>query len=83
MSNELIDAVNAAYAGGEFQHAKGAATLIPDELVRRIAFCGTPSQAEAKLAWLRDEGVGGVSIFPLGPDRRGSIARFAEFALVR
>jgi 5,10-methylenetetrahydromethanopterin reductase len=83
MSDELIDAVNASYAGGEFQHATSAATLISDDLVRKIAFCGTPSQAGAKLEWLRDEGVGSVSVFPLGPDRRGTIARFAELAVAR
>ncbi len=83
MSDELIDAVNTAYAGGEFQHAQRAASLVPDELVRKIAFCGTPAQAEAKLGWLREEGVRGVSVFPLGEDRRGTIARFAEVALER
>ena len=52
MSDELIDAVNSAYAGGEFQHAKDAAKLIPDELVKKIAFCGTPGpgEGEARLA---------------------------------
>lgn len=83
MSDELIDAVNAAYAGGEFQHAQSAASLISDDLVRRIAFCGTPAQAEAKLGWLKDEDVRAVSVFPLGDDRRGTIARFAEVALER
>lgn len=83
MSDELIEAVNAAYSGGEFQHAKDAARLIPDELVRKIAFCGTPAQAQEKLDWLREAGVGAVSVFPLGQDRRGTIARFAELALER
>jgi 5,10-methylenetetrahydromethanopterin reductase len=83
MSEELIEAVNAAYAGGEFQHAQSAASLISDELVRKIAFCGTPAQAEAKLGWLHDEDVRAVSVFPLGDDRRGTIARFAEVALER
>jgi 5,10-methylenetetrahydromethanopterin reductase len=83
MSEELIDAVNSAYAGGEFQHAQAAAALIPDELVAKLAFCGTSAQAEARLAWLRDEGVRALSIFPLGDDRRGTIARFAEVALER
>lgn len=81
MSDELIEAVNSAYAGGEFQHARQAAKLISDELVRKIAFCGTPAQALAKLDWLRDAGVTGVSVFPLGQDRRSTIARFAEVAL--
>jgi 5,10-methylenetetrahydromethanopterin reductase len=80
MSDELIESVNAAYAGGEFQHAQDAARLIPDEIVQKIAFCGTPSTAHEKLDWLRGSGVGAVSVFPLGQDRRGTIARFAELA---
>jgi 5,10-methylenetetrahydromethanopterin reductase len=83
MSDELIDAVNAAYAGGEFQHAAEAARLIPDELVRKIAFCGTPAQAREKLDWLRESGVESVSVFPLGADRPGTIERFAELAIGR
>jgi 5,10-methylenetetrahydromethanopterin reductase len=81
MSDELIDAVNSAYSGGEFQHAQSAAGLISDELVRKIAFCGTPAQATRKLEWLRDEAVPSVSIFPLGPDRLGTIERFARLAI--
>ena len=80
MSDELIESVNAAYAGGEFQHAKDAARLIPDEIVQKIAFCGTASTAHEKLDWLRGSGVGAVSVFPLGQDRRSTIARFAELA---
>jgi 5,10-methylenetetrahydromethanopterin reductase len=83
MSDELIDAVNAAYAGGEFQHAREAARRIPDELVRKIAFCGTPRQAQEKLEWLQEAGVDGLSVFPLGDDRRGTIARFAELCFER
>ena len=83
MSDELIDAVVAAYGGGEFQEAKEAARLIPDELVRRLAFVGTGESTGRKLDWLRDEGVGSVSIFPLGSERRETIARFAELAFAR
>jgi len=83
MSDELIDAVNAAYAGGEFQHAADAAKLIPDELVRKIAFCGTPQQAGEKLEWLRESGVDSVSVFPLGADRPETIEHFAKLAVGR
>jgi len=81
MSDELIASVNDTYSGGEFQHAQRAARLISDDLVRKIAFCGTPVQASDKLAWLRDEGVRSVSVFPLGSDRVGTIERFAELAI--
>jgi 5,10-methylenetetrahydromethanopterin reductase len=83
MSDELIESVDSAYSGGEFQHAKEAARLIPDEIVKRIAFCGTPATTRQKLDWLHDAGVDSVSVFPLGQDRRGTIARFAEMALER
>jgi 5,10-methylenetetrahydromethanopterin reductase len=81
MSDELIDQVNAAYAGGEFQHAQQAASLISDDLVRKIAFCGTPAQAREKLDWVEEVAPAGVSIFPIGHDRRGTIERFAALAL--
>jgi 5,10-methylenetetrahydromethanopterin reductase len=83
MSDELIELVNSAYSGGEFQHAKEAARMIPDELVRKIAFCGTPVQAQEKLDWLREAGVDSVSVFPLGQDRRTTVARFAELCFER
>lgn len=81
MSDELIDQVNAAYAGGEFQHAQQAASLISDDLVRKIAFCGTPAQAREKLDWVEEAAPTGVSVFPIGQDRRGTIERFASLAL--
>ena len=83
MSDELIEAVLARYEGGEFQHAREAARLIPDELVKKIAFCGTPRTVQAKLDWLRESGAQAVSIFPLGAERRATIAAFAELALER
>ena len=83
MDDALIERVNAAYAGGEFQDARKAASLISDELVRKIAFCGTRRHAEEKLDWLRERGVSAVSVFPLGDDRRATIARFAELAMER
>jgi 5,10-methylenetetrahydromethanopterin reductase len=80
MSDDLIEGVVSRYAGGEFQHAKEAARLISDELVQKIAFCGSPKTARAKLDWLRSEGVCAVSIFPLGQHRRDTIAAFARVA---
>jgi 5,10-methylenetetrahydromethanopterin reductase len=81
MSDDLIDAVLSRYAGGEFQHAKEAARLIPDDLVRKIAFCGTRQTVQPKLDWLRGSGASAVSVFPLGQERRATIAAFAEIAL--
>ncbi len=83
MSEELITSIVAAYEGGEFQKAGGAARLISDELVRTLAFAGTPHTVAPKLAWLRERGFEAVSVFPLGSDRRGTIERFAAMAGLR
>jgi 5,10-methylenetetrahydromethanopterin reductase len=80
MSDELIEAVVAAYGGGEFQKAGAAASLIDDDYVRKLAFAGTPAMAATKLDWLRGEGIDAVSIFPLGADRFATIESFAALA---
>jgi len=80
MSEEQIEAVRAAYGGGEFQEAKKAAELIDDEIVRKVAFAGTPETAARKLDWLRGEGFDAVSVFPLGGDRMQTIESFAGIA---
>jgi hypothetical protein len=80
MSDELIDSVRAAYAGGEFQRAGAAASLIDDDLVRKLAFAGTQQTTSPKLDWLRRSGIDAVSIFPLGADRFATIEAFAAMA---
>jgi 5,10-methylenetetrahydromethanopterin reductase len=80
MSDELIESVRAAYAGGEFQRAGAAAGLIDDEFVRKLAFAGTPQTTAAKLDWLRHSGIDAVSVFPLGADRFATIEAFARMA---
>jgi 5,10-methylenetetrahydromethanopterin reductase len=81
MTDELIGSVNTAYTGGEFQKARHAASLISDDLVRKIAFCGTTAQAREKLDWIESEGPQAISVFPIGADRRGTIERFAQIAV--
>jgi 5,10-methylenetetrahydromethanopterin reductase len=80
MDEELISTIVSAYGGGEFQQAGAAAALVPDELVRTLAFAGTTETTAAKLAMLRERGIESVSVFPLGLDRRGTIERFARMA---
>jgi 5,10-methylenetetrahydromethanopterin reductase len=80
MSDELIASVRAAYGGGEFQRAGAAAELIEDDLVRKLAFAGTPQTTATKLDWLRRSGIDAVSIFPLGADRFATIEAFARMA---
>jgi 5,10-methylenetetrahydromethanopterin reductase len=80
MSDELIESVRAAYGGGEFQRAGAAASLINDDLVRKLAFAGSPATAAAKLDQLRRTAIDAVSIFPLGADRFATIEAFARIA---
>ena len=81
MSDELIERVRSSYGGGEFQKATTAASLIDDDIVRKIAFAGTRESTAGKLEWLLDEGFEAVSVFPLGADRMATIQSFAEMAV--
>ncbi len=83
MSDELIAAVVGAYEGQEFQDAAAAAGLISDDLVRKVAFAGTPAAAARKLEWLRESGIEAVSVFPLGARGAETIEAFADIALAR
>jgi 5,10-methylenetetrahydromethanopterin reductase len=78
MSRTVVEQVRAAYEGGEFQEAARAAALVPDDMVAKLAFAGTPADGYAKVRMLVDLGVRSINIFPLGHDRRGVIERFAR-----
>ena len=71
MSDELIEAVVGAYEGQEFQDAAAAAGLISDDLVRKVAFAGTPAAAARKLEWLRESGIEAVERLPPRRPRPG------------
>jgi 5,10-methylenetetrahydromethanopterin reductase len=78
MPAALIEEVRAAYAGGEFQEAQEAASLIPDEMVTRMALAGTPEDGRRKVDALIGLGIHNINIFPLGRDRRQTIINFAR-----
>ena len=42
---DIVEAVRASYAGGEFQEAEAAARLLPDGFVRRMALAGDAREA--------------------------------------
>jgi len=70
--------VKAIYAGGEFQEAAAAASILPVEFVEKMAFAGGSDQARRHLTTLRDLGVDSVHIFPLGTRRRETIEAFGR-----
>ena len=80
MSDDLIEQMTAVYSGREFQEAREAARLAPDELVQQVAFAGSRSHAEDKLAWLAAAGIDTINLGPLAADPRPTIAAVAEIA---
>jgi 5,10-methylenetetrahydromethanopterin reductase len=74
----LVDDVRARYAGGEFQEAATAASLLPDSFVRRVALAGDAAHARERIRAVIDAGVNSVNVFPLGEGRRETIASFAS-----
>jgi 5,10-methylenetetrahydromethanopterin reductase len=77
LPSSLIEDVRARYAGGEFQEAAGAARLLPDEFVRRVALAGDADRARASIAAVMGAGADSVSVFPLGDGRMQTVRAFA------
>ena len=78
LSADLIQQVRAMYEGGEFQEAAAAARLLPDDFVHRMALAGDLDRAKEHLRNMRDLGVDGVSVFPLGEDRMKTVRNFRK-----
>ena len=73
----IIARVRAMYTGGEFQEAKQAAQLLPDEYVRKMAFAGNQEHAIDHIKSLVAAGIDSLSVFPLGAARSQTIKNFA------
>ncbi|MDY6995440.1 MAG: LLM class flavin-dependent oxidoreductase [Actinomycetota bacterium] len=64
LPDELAERVKAAYAGGEFQEAKSAARMLPDDFVRRMSLCGNKSVAREHLKTMSELGIECLAAFP-------------------
>lgn len=78
LSAETVKQVQDAYHGGEFQEAEAAASLLPDEFVRRMALYGGVSEAREHIRTLVSLGVDSLNVFPLGEDRLATIRGFQQ-----
>jgi 5,10-methylenetetrahydromethanopterin reductase len=78
LPSELVDAVRAGYAGGEFQEAAAAARGLPDDFVRKVALAGNQARAAAQIRAALDAGADSVHVFPLGRDRMATVRAFAR-----
>jgi 5,10-methylenetetrahydromethanopterin reductase len=74
----LVDRVQAAYQGGEFQEAADAARLLPDEFVRKVALAGNRQRAAGQIRAALRAGADSVHVFPLGAGRMDTIRSFAR-----
>ena len=78
LPSELVDAVRAGYAGGEFQEAAAAARGLPDDFVRKVALAGNQARTAAQIRAALDAGADSVHVFPLGRDRMATVRAFAR-----
>jgi 5,10-methylenetetrahydromethanopterin reductase len=77
LEDALVEQVRETYAGGEFQEAAAAASLLPDDFVRKVALAGGPGRARERIRAVLDAGADSIHVFPLGEERRGTIRSFA------
>ena len=74
----IVDRVQAAYQGGEFQEAAAAARVLPDEFVRQVALAGNRQHATHQIRAVLKAGADSVHVFPLGTGRMETIRSFAQ-----
>jgi len=77
LPRELVDEVRQRYAGGEFQEAASAASLLPDDFVRRVALAGDRALALAHIRAAAAAGADSINVFPLGEGRMETVRAFA------
>jgi 5,10-methylenetetrahydromethanopterin reductase len=73
---DLVEHVRRSYSGGEFQEAATAAEALPEEFVRRMALAGGSAEAREHIRELAGLGIDHLTVFPLGPDRMGTVRLF-------
>jgi 5,10-methylenetetrahydromethanopterin reductase len=78
LPRSTVEAVRAAYAGGEFQEAADAARDLPDDFVRKVALAGNRKEAAARIRAALDAGADSVHVFPLGNKRMETVRAFAD-----
>jgi 5,10-methylenetetrahydromethanopterin reductase len=78
LDEDTVNAVRASYAGGEFQEAQAAASLLPDSFVRSMALAGDAQEAAERIRDVLAAGVDSVHVFPLGGSRMATVRAFAD-----
>lgn len=74
----FVREVRSRYAGGEFQEAAEAASVLPSEFIRKVALSGSRARTRDQLRDAFSAGADSVHVFPLGGDRMTTIRAFLE-----
>jgi 5,10-methylenetetrahydromethanopterin reductase len=77
LSPSLIEEVKTRYAGGEFQEAATAASLLPGAFVRQVALAGNADQAKERISAAIEAGADSINVFPLGEGRMETVRAFS------
>ena len=78
LSDDLVARDRLPDGGGEFQEAAEAASLLPDDFVRKVALAGDAADARSRIEAVLAAGADSVHVFPLGEGRMGTVRAFAE-----
>jgi 5,10-methylenetetrahydromethanopterin reductase len=78
LDSDVVERVRGNYQGGEFQEAGDAASLLPDDFVRRVALSGTCADAAERIGAALAAGADSVQVFPLGENRMGTVRAFVD-----
>ncbi|CAN5224659.1 LLM class flavin-dependent oxidoreductase [soil metagenome] len=83
LPEDIAQRVKSSYGGGEFQEAQSAASLLPDDFVRRMSLCGNKSVVREHLKTLTELGIDCLAAFPTTAtveSRLSTIKALAEVA---
>lgn len=64
LPDDIAEQVKSAYGGGEFQEAKAAARLLPDDFVRRMSLSSNKSVVREHLKTMAELGIDCFAAFP-------------------
>lgn len=76
LPTDVVEAVRAAYSGGEFQEAAAAGDPLPDDFVRLVALAGDRREAAERIRATLAAGADSVQLFPLGTRRMETVRAF-------
>lgn len=78
ISREDVQAVQAAYSGGELMKAHQAGSATTDSMIDNFTLAGTPAECRRKVDDILAVGARSITFFPMGNDKAGTLERLAR-----